>query len=94
MPIGQLDVVQIADPEQLETVGSTRFQLREGAPAPAAAENVKLVPRSLEMANVSAIQSMVELIAATRGFELYSKSAQTIDQMDEQAITQVGRKGS
>jgi len=89
--VGQLQVVEISDPRQLIPTGGTRFKLAQGAAAPIGVDQPDLVPASLEMANVSAVSSMVELIQVNRAFELYTKMAQSIDQMNQTAISQVGR---
>jgi flagellar basal body rod protein FlgG len=46
---------------------------------------------SLEGSNISVVSGMVELIAAHRGFEAYTKMAQSIDQMNSEAITQLSK---
>jgi flagellar basal-body rod protein FlgG len=88
--IGRLQVVRFTETDQLQLAGNTRFKL-SGGPQP---ETVapELEPGSIEMSNVSAITSMLDLITASRGFELYSKSATSIDQLNQIAINQVGRR--
>ena len=88
--VGRLQVVRFADPSQLLRLDGTRFTLSPGGAAPAQVEP-DLVTASLEMPNVSVVNSMVEMVAATRGFELYAKTARTIDEMNITAIQQVGR---
>lgn len=88
--IGRLQIARFENPAGLEPVGSTRFKLKAGETAPAAVESAVL-PGSLEMSNVSSISSMIDLISANRGFETYTKTAQTIDQMNQTAISQIGR---
>jgi len=86
--VGRLAVVRFEDPMQLQRVGSARFALPEGAAAPQTIA-ADLIPQSLEMSNVSAISSIVDLITANRAFGMYTKSAQTIDQMNDTAISKV-----
>jgi flagellar basal-body rod protein FlgF len=88
---GNIQVVRFADPQVLQRAGGTRFSLPQGVAAPAGVEP-ELMPQSLETANVSAITSVLDLISSSRGFELYSKTAQSIDQMNQQAISQIGRR--
>ena len=88
--LGDLQIVQIDDPQKLERVGGNRFKLASGAAAPQAVE-ASLEPGALEMANVSAVSSMVDMIAANRGFEMYTRTAQSIDQLNQAAISQIGR---
>ena len=89
--VGRLQVVRIDKTEQLEHVAGTRFKLVTGAAQPEAVEG-ELVPQSLEMSNVSVITGMLDMIAANRAFEMYTKSAQTIDGMNQTSINQVGRQ--
>jgi flagellar basal body rod protein FlgG len=89
---GRLQVVRFQNPEVLERIGSTRYKSPVGNPPPVPQETPALVPNALEMSNVSAIQSVIELIGATRGFELYTKTAGSIDSMNEQAIQSIGSR--
>lgn len=88
---GALQVVRFEKPEELERGEASRFAVRAGG-APPVTVTPDLVPSALEQANVSAITSVIDLMTASRGFELYSRSAQTIDQMNQSAIGQVGRR--
>ncbi len=92
--VGRLLVTRFEDPAALERVGSNRYRSLPGTPAPVPQESPSIAPSSLEMSNVSAVQSVIELISATRGFELYTKTASSIDQMNEQAISRVGSSSS
>jgi flagellar basal-body rod protein FlgG len=89
--VGRLRVVRIEDPDSLERVGSTRFVLKEGFAVPPNVE-ADLIPGALEMSNVSTISSVIDLITANRAFGMYTKSAQTIDDMNNSAINQVGKR--
>lgn len=88
--VGRLQVVRIENLNDLERVGSSRFTLKQGAATPEAIV-AEMVPQSLEMSNVSAISSVIDLMTANRAFDMYSKSAQAIDMMNQTAVTQVGR---
>lgn len=88
--VGRLQTVRFDDTSGLEPVGGTRFKLKPSATQPQAVQS-RVIPESLEMSNVSAISSMVDLITTNRGFEAYTKTAQTIDQMNQVAINQVGK---
>lgn len=91
--VGRLQVVKVDDPAALERSSGTRFSLVEGAAPPQPIENAAMEVQALEMSNVTAIQSVMELISANRGFNLYTKMARSIDEMNNIAITRVGRKG-
>jgi flagellar basal-body rod protein FlgF len=89
--VGKVQVVKIPNPESLERAGNSRFTLPAGQPTPEAVE-AEMVPQSLEQSNVTAISSVIEMITAGRAFDLYSRSAQSIDAMNQTAITQIGRR--
>ncbi len=89
---GKLQAVHFENPGTLERSGGARFKLKGGA-SPTVVE-ADVVPEALEMANVSTISSVIDLITTNRAFEMYTKSAQTIDQMNQAAISQVGRRGA
>lgn len=89
--VGRIQVVRVEDLDSLEPRGGTRFALRAGTGAPAAVD-ADLIVGSLEMANVSTISSMVDLIAANRAFQMYTKTAETVDTMNQTAINQIGRR--
>lgn len=88
---GKLQVVHFDDTTGLVREGGSRFSLAQGQAQPTAVEP-DIEPGALEMSNVSAITSMIDLITASRGFEMYTKTAQAIDTMDQTAISQVGRR--
>lgn len=89
--VGKLQVVQIDDPQKLERLGNARFKLGQGQGAPATVEP-DVTPQSLEMSNTSAISSIVELIQTQRGFQMYTRTAETIGAMNQAAINQVGKR--
>lgn len=88
--VGRFQVVRFEDTKGLERTSAARFQLKPGAAAPAAVE-ADVVPESLEMSNVSAISGVLDIIAANRAFQAYAKSAETIDSLNQAAISQVGK---
>ena len=85
----RIQVVRIAETDQLERTGNSRFKLPAGV-APEVVEP-DVVPQALEKSNVSAITGVIDLIVAQRGFDMYAKSAEAIDQMNQAAISQIGR---
>jgi len=87
--VGRVQVVRFEDTSKLQAVGGARFKALGVQPVPA--EPV-VEPQSLEMSNVSAITGMVDLISTNRAFEAYTKAAQSLDAMNQAAITQVGRR--
>jgi flagellar basal-body rod protein FlgF len=91
VPVARLQVVRFADPSGLERVGEARFRMPQGGASPTTVEPM-IVSGALEMANVSPVTGVVDLITTSRAFEAYSKAATTIDQMNQAAITQVARR--
>lgn len=82
--LGTLRVVEVDDLSSLKRASGARF-VQEGNAAPRAVP-ADLVPGAVEMPNISVVEAMVDLIAAQRSFEAYTKSARTIDEMNELAI--------
>lgn len=91
LPVGQLAIFEVSDLSTLQPVGNGRFRLADKAKAPEQKQG-GLIPGALETANSSVVSSMIEMIAASRGFEMYTKSQQTIDGLNQTAISQVGRR--
>lgn len=88
---GALATFKFEDPSKLTRVGGNRFSLAAGAGAPEQVE-AKLATRSLEMSNVSSITSVTDLMTAQRAFQMYTKAADSIDQINQVAINQIGRR--
>jgi flagellar basal-body rod protein FlgF len=82
--VGQMRVVHIDALEQLRRTEGVRFQLEGGA----SVTNVPadLVPRSVEMPNISIVEAMVEMINAQKSFEAYTKTVRVIDELNEESI--------
>lgn len=90
--IGRLQVVRFDDPgTALTPAGSTRFKLAAGVAQPQQVE-AEIIPGSLELANVTSVASVVDLITVNRAFDLYTKTAQAIDDMNTQAISRYGSR--
>ncbi len=89
--VGRLRVVEIDDLKKLQRQTGTSFTLSGGAQAAAVEANV--IPESVELPNISIVQSMVEMVNAGRAFESYTKSARTIGELDETAMRTVRSAG-
>jgi flagellar basal-body rod protein FlgG len=88
--VGRLQIVRFAETKGLQPVEGTRFKVASG-PQPTPVEGF-VEPRALEMSNVSAVTGMIDLITTNRAFDAYTKAAQTIDSLNQAAITQVGKR--
>lgn len=76
--IGKLRVVTA---DVIESKGSSHFAAPEGYRETA---DVRVINGALEQSNTNPMVGMVDLIQATRYFEIYQKAIQTSDQMDSQ----------
>lgn len=82
--IGKLRVVMVDDTATLSRVEGTRFKVN--AAPPQAVDNYEIVPESVEMPNVSVVEAMVDMINAQKGFEAYTKTAKTFDELNERSL--------
>lgn len=90
--VGRIQVMRFEDPNNsLLPVGGARYQLGQSVKQPQQVE-ADVLNGSLEMANVSSVGSMIDLITVSRAFELYTKTAQSIDEMNQQAISRYGSR--
>ena len=78
LTVGRLQVVRIDDPNTLERVAGTRFKLAQGQPQPAQNDSAQMVPQALEMSNVSAVTSMVDVMVTNRAFEAYTEQLRAL----------------
>lgn len=86
-PIAVLDVVNFANPQQLNSVGDNLYQSYgnglEGAETQSTGYKIK--QKSIELSNVNLVNEMTRLITAQRAYEISSKAVQTADQMQSEA---------
>ncbi len=87
---GRLQVARFDEMQGLERVGGNLFA--QGSARAPTDTDPDVVPQSLEMSNVSTISAVVDLMTASRGFQMYTKTAETLDQMNQTAINQYGRR--
>lgn len=87
---GQLDVVDFDDYENLVKVGRGLFKNVSGNEIDKAPETI-IRQGALELSNVNVAEEMISMIHSLRAFESYQKSIKAIDELNNQAINQVGR---
>jgi flagellar basal-body rod protein FlgF len=87
--VGRLRVVRFENQNGLVAVEGARFRAVGAQPLTV---EPRMEPQSLEMSNVSAITGMVDLITTNRAFDAYTKAAQSLDTLNQTAISQVGRR--
>lgn len=79
--VGRIKVVRVDALDQLQKEAGVRFKMPQGAEGVPITPN--LIPESVELPNVSVVESMVDMIATQRAFEGYTKSVQTINELNE-----------
>ncbi len=90
--VGQLDVVKLDKPEDLQKFGNNLYRLRPDSEAvEAEADQTEVAQSYLEAPNVNVVEEMVNMIEAHRAFESYQKMISSTQEMDERAIQKVGR---
>jgi flagellar basal-body rod protein FlgF len=90
-PVGRLRLVRFDAPERLVPEGTALYAApADMAPADVDAGETQLVPGSIELANVDAVQGLLELIDVARGYEAYMQAMRQVDGTIETAIQQVG----
>lgn len=82
--VGKVRVVQVQDTTALERIGSTRFKLQSGTAEEL--ETPYLAAESVEMPNIQVVDGMIDMINASKAFEAYTKTAQTINELNDRAI--------
>ena len=90
--VGRLQIVRFDDPSTaLIPAGGARFKLVDGGAQPKVVDS-SIIAGALEMANVSSVAGVIDLIGVSRAFEAYTKTAQSIDEMNQQAISRYGSR--
>ena len=82
--VGRLKLVAFPDPTVLSREGALLHKLVDGSDPPAAS-TATLQAGALEMSNVSPVQSMIEIVSASRGFEACERAIDAFKQADERA---------
>lgn len=81
--VGQLDIVVVNDPKQLEPQGEGLYSDRGGQVAShpvAAADQVAVKQGCLEYSNVNIVDELVQMIELQRSYSSHQKSIQTMDE--------------
>jgi flagellar basal-body rod protein FlgF len=93
--LGQLQLVDFADPSILEKVSGTNFQSPDPQKVvPQAATNVQVAQGKLESSNASSAESAARMVMLLRHFEMLQKAVKIGTDMNKQAIEEVARVGS
>ena len=89
--IGQISLVSVDEPKNLEKMGHNLFKTKNGATVNEEPSQGFMAQGFLEAANVDAVYEMVNMIEAQRHFEALSKIMQTSDTIDKEATQKVGK---
>lgn len=88
--LGRLSVVEVANPDSLQKVGSSMYALKPNF-------NETLIPSNdtevqqgfVELSNVNIVEEMTDMITASRSFETAQRAMKAFDQMDDKLVNQV-----
>lgn len=83
---GILKIVSFQDTGVLKPIGNRLFETN-GNETGTVVQEPQVQAGAVELSNVSAIKSMIDLIKANRGFAMYEKTAKSMDEMNQQGIT-------
>lgn len=88
--VGQLKIVDFADPSKLQRESASRFEAV--GEAPTVVTNPVVKEGALEQSNVSIVNGMAQLVDLSRNFESLQKGISVLlNDIDGQAITQLGK---
>lgn len=87
---GTLAIVTFAGPADLEKEGGNLFRPVDGAQEEAA-EEFSIKQGYLEKSNVNTMKELTAMIDLNRAYQTQQKVVRSIDDMDDKAITRVGR---
>ncbi len=90
--VAKLKVVGFGDRPAVIPEGTSLYAAAPGAVAqPLKDDDVHLQQGAIEVSNVDAVSSLMELIEVSRGFESYMKTIQRLDEIGQRSINDVGR---
>ena len=88
--LGRLSVVEVANPDSLQKVGSSMYALKPNFAEtliPSVDSQVK--QGFVELSNVNIVEEMTDMISASRSFETAQRAMKAFDQMDDKLVNQV-----
>jgi len=92
--LGQIQVVDFADPSALNKVGSSFYRVTDPKVKAAPAKNATVGQGKIENSNVAPAESAVRLVDLMRQYEMLQKAVSVATDMNKQAIDQVARVGA
>jgi flagellar basal-body rod protein FlgG len=91
--IGQISVVNVTRPDDLQKVGNSLFAVKSNATPEFVQVPTSVKQGFLEMSNVNIVQEMTDMISANRVFESTQKAISAYDNMSEKLVNVVGKTG-
>jgi len=88
-PAGQIDVVNVQNPEALQKYGSNLFTAASGARVQEGAmeeDTTQVAQGYLEKPNIEVVEEMVSMIETQRSFDAYQKVMSSSNELDTKAI--------
>jgi len=85
----QIYVAEFQDTQNLQKTGRNLYVAVNTLPVDA--ENPRIVQGAVEGSNINVMKEMVSMIEAQRGYETYQKVVQTMDELNQQAASTIGR---
>jgi flagellar basal-body rod protein FlgG len=89
--VGQLDIVTFSDTSDLSKEGKNYFQRKEGGGQEIKASNFAVQQGFIEKSNVNSITEMTTMMELLRTYETQQRVIRTIDDIDDQAVSRVGK---
>jgi len=88
--VGSFRVTRFPDSQNLQKVGESLFMARDNGASAIPSQEFEMMQGHVELANVDPVRGMVDMIEALRVFEAYQKILETLDEVDSQAVGDVG----
>ncbi len=89
--IDKLDIITFPEKNNLKKIGDSLFDYTGNPNDEIVSENIIVNQGQLETPNISVVTEMTKMITAHRMFETYQKMIQTIDEINGQAISEMGK---
>jgi flagellar basal-body rod protein FlgG len=89
--VGQVGVVEFAEPDQLKKVANNLLEDASGQAQPGPAANSVVQQGYLEGSNVDPTRAMADMMVAQRAYESNARMVQIQDDMTQRAVNDVGR---
>lgn len=89
--IGKLDIVTFEDKNDLVKEGKNLFRIKDGGSSEVEATDYSVEQYFIEKSNVSSILEMTDMMQLLRNYETQHRVIRTIDDINDQAVSRVGK---